>query len=295
MGTVSEGSKEKRFSFIADHRDRFGVRYLCRFLDVSPSGFYTWLSRPISARGEKNTELLAAIREVFKEHDGNYGSPRIHRELINRGWVVNHKRVARIMRVERLVAKAAKLYRRKALPDNSCTSVDNLKYSAGPPTAQNQQWAGDVTYLKVNGEWIYLSVILDLYSRKVIGWSLGHDRTTALTLKSLSMALATRTLTPGLIFHSDKGSEYGAHIYLEKLRSEGIRPSMNRANTMIDNIHVESFFRTFKTESFHGERFEGIDHLRGITKWYLEEYYNCARMHTSLNFKSPTNYERMVA
>lgn len=199
------------------------------------------------------------------------------------------------MREERLVGKAAKLYRRKALPDNSCTSVENLKHSLGAPTAANQQWAGDVTYLKVNGEWIYLSVILDLYSRKVIGWSLSKDRTTALTLSSLSMALEKRDLSPGLIFHSDKGSEYGAHVYQEKLRSVGIEPSMNRPNTMIDNIHVESFFRTLKTESFRGEIFEGIDHLREATKWYLEEYYNCARMHTSLDFMSPTNYERIAA
>ena len=295
MGTVSEGPKELRFRFIAEHRNDFGVRYLCRRLFVSPAGFYKWLDRPVTLRVVENKKLTATIRMIFEKHDCNYGSPRIHRELIDLGMVVNIKRVERIMREERLIAKAATLYRRKALPENTCTTVENLRYNIPPPTCTNQQWAGDVTYLKVNGAWIYLSVILDLYSRKVIGWSLGNNRTTELTLKSLNMAIETRKFEPGLIFHSDKGSEYGAHVYQNKLRSVGIRPSMNRHKTMTDNIHVESFFRTFKTESFHGEVFEGMAHLYEVTKWYLENYYNCVRMHTSLSFKSPVQYERMAA
>lgn len=295
MGTVSEGPKEFRFRFIKDHRERFGVRYLCRKLSVSFSGFYKWLARPISSIATKNEGLTHSIKVIFARHDGNYGSPRIHRELLNLGVVVNHKRVARIMREERLIAKAARLYRRKALPENPCITVENLRYNIPPPSGQNQQWAGDVTYLKVKGEWIYLSVILDLYSRKIIGWSLGKKRTTELTLKSLDMAINTRKIESGLIFHSDKGAEYGAHIFQNKLRSVGIKPSMNRHKTMTDNIHVESFFRTFKTESFHGEFFENMEHLYDITKWYLEEYYNCIRMHTALSFKSPQQYERMAA
>ena len=295
MGRVSEGPKEFQFRFIKNHRECFGVRYLCRKLFVSFSGFYKWLNRPISLRAVENGELVHSIKRIFERHDGNYGSPRIHRTLVDLGLVVNHKRVARIMREERLIAKAAKLYRRKALPENPCITVDNLRYNIPPPSGTNQQWAGDVSYLKVNGEWIYLSVILDLYSRKVIGWSLGKNRTTDLTLKSLDMAIKSREFEPGLIFHSDKGSEYGAHIYQNKLRSVGILPSMNRHKTMTDNIHVESFFRTFKTESFHGEIFESMEHLFDITKWYLEDYYNGERMHTSLCFKSPVQYERMAA
>tara|TARA_R110002072_G_scaffold238329_1_gene395680 strand:- start:15248 stop:16009 length:762 start_codon:yes stop_codon:yes gene_type:complete len=253
------------------------------------------LDRPKFARDTNNAKLVVVLRNIFEMHDGNYGSPRIHRELVNRGLKVNHKRVARLMREERLVAKAAKLYRRKALAANSCTTVENLKHRMPLPTAPNQQWAGEVSYLKVNGRWQYLSVILDLYSRKVIGWSLGESRTTDLTLESLNMALDTRTVGTGLIFHSDKAAEYGAHIYQNKLRSVGIKPSMNRPKTMTDNIHVESFFRTFKTESFHGEIFEDEIHLYDVTKWYLEEYYNTQRMHTSLGFKTPTQYERIAA
>ncbi|GAB1263188.1 IS3 family transposase [Aurantivibrio plasticivorans] len=295
MGTVSSEPKKQRFQFIEEHRKQFGVRYLCRRLSVSHSGFYKWLVRPESQREVDNKALTQTIRWLFDLHDGNYGSPRIHKTLVEEGQLVNRKRIARIMREERLVAKAAKLYRRKSLPGSSCIKVGNLRWNVAPPDGPNQQWAGDVSYLKLKGEWIYLSVILDLYSRKVIGWSLGRNRTAELTLKSLEMALSTRKIEPGLIFHSDKGSEYGAHDYQNRLRAAGIRPSMNRPKSMTDNIHVESFFRTFKTESFHGEVFEDEEHLYDVTQWYLNEYYNCHRMHTSLGFKSPVQYERMVA
>ena len=295
MGSVSEGSKEERFQFIADNRDDFGIRYLCRKLDVSPSGFYKRLKRAPSARIAENAELTTLIKVIFDEHDGNYRSPRVHRELLLRGVRVNHKRVERIMRIERLVGKSAKLYRRKSLPGNSCIKVDNLRLNEPAPTSTDRQWVGDVTYLKLNEKWVYLSVIMDLYSRKIIGWSLGPNRTSELTKQSLRMALKARQLKGELIFHSDKGSEYGAHDFQSLLRGAGIRPSMNRPKTMTDNIHIESFFRTFKTESFHGEVFEGQDHLFEITKWYLEEYYNQKRMHTSLGFKSPNEYEKMAA
>lgn len=295
MGSVSEGSKEERFQFITDNQDDFGIRYLCRKLGVSPSGFYKRLKRAPSARIAENAKLTTLIKAIFNEHDGNYGSPRVHRELLLRGVRVNRKRVERIMRIERLVGKSAKRYRRKSLPGNSCIKVDNLRINEPAPASTDQQWVGDVTYLKLNGKWVYLSVIMDVYSRKIIGWSLGPNRTSELTKQSLRMALKSRQLKDGLIFHSDKGSEYGAHDFQSLLRRAGIRPSMNRPKTMTDNIHIESFFRTFKTESFHGEVFEDQDHLFEVTKWYLEEYYNRKRMHTSLGFKSPSEYEKMAA
>ena len=295
MGTVSEGPKEKRFHFIAENRSLFGVRYLCSRLGVSTSGFYKWLKKPRSTRSVSNERMTALIRKVFTAHDGNYGSPRVHQALKDMGIAVNSKRVERIMREERLIAKAAKLYRRKALSGNSCIKATNLRCSQPAPSSPNQQWAGDVSYLKVNGAWVYLAVILDLYSRKVVGWSLGHSRTSELTMSALKMALSQRKVSSGLIFHSDKGAEYGAHEYQNLLKASGIRQSMNRPRMMTDNIHVESFFRTFKTETFRGVVFENIKHLREITRWYLEEYYNRHRIHTSIGFKSPEEYEKQAA
>lgn len=295
MGKVSEGRKEARFQFIAENRVVFGVRYLCRYLSVSPAGFYKWNHRSLSLRQKENVKLTSRIRILFQDHDGNYGSPRIYQTLRNEGWIVNRKRVSRIMREEGLVGKAAKLYRRTALPENSCTRLENLRFNQPPPSKPNQQWAGDVSYLRVNNQWLYLSVILDLYSRKVIGWGIGKNRTTELTLASLEMALRERRPELGLIFHSDKGAEYASHSFQNRLRSAGIRPSMNRPKTLVDNIHVESFFRTFKTEAFHSVQFEGEDHLRSMTRWYLNRYYNEKRMHTSLGFQSPNHYERISA
>jgi len=295
VGQVSEGKKAARFEFIEKNRTVFGLGYLCRRLDVSPAGYYKWCRRTVSARDRENQALTARIHHIFQEHHGNYGSPRIHQELRNQGWVVNRKRVSRIMQQEGLVGKAAKLYRRTALPENSCTRLENLRVDRPVPCKPNQQWAGDVSYLKINHQWLYLSVVLDLYSRKVIGWAIDKKRTTDLTLASLNMALDQRKVEPGLIFHSDKGAEYAAHIFQNRLRSAGIRPSMNRSKTLVDNIHVESFFRTYKTELFYSMTFEDEEQLKKMTGWYLESYYNEQRMHTSILFKSPNQYERMVA
>lgn len=295
MGTVSEGPKVERFEFIANHRATFGIRYLCDRLDVSPAGFYVWRNREPSARDRENMRLLDRIKKLFTEHDGNYGSPRIHQTLRSTGQRVNLKRVERLMREEGLVGKAARLYRREKLPENSCIEVPNLRFDQDAPVSINQHWAGDVTYLKVNGQWQYLAVIMDLYSRRIVGWSLDNTRTAELTLAALSSAMKGRHLKPDMIFHSDRGAEYGAHSYQEKLRDNGIEPSMNRPKTMTDNIHVESFFRTLKTECFHGLHFDSVSELRMMFKWYIDKYYNTKRIHSSLGFKTPHDYERMAA
>lgn len=295
MARVSEGSKAERFGFIAERKSSFGVRYLCQRLNVSSSGYYKWLNQRDSKRTIDNRKLAHRIEKIFDDHDGNYGSPRIHRALRDDGLVVNHKRVERIMRETGLVGKAAKLYRRKALQGNPCIKVENIKRELDPPCRPNEQWAGDVTYLKVNGKWSYLAVILDLYSRRIIGWSLSNTRTVNLTHMALKQALDHRLVRPGLVFHSDRGSEYGAHLYQDELKRAGIRASMNRPKHMTDNAHVESFFRTLKTECFHGVTFLSESELRITLAWNIDCYYNVRRSHTSIGFKAPAEYESMVA
>ncbi|PRO70159.1 IS3 family transposase [Alteromonas gracilis] len=293
MGGVSEGTKSEKFSFINERRDEFGIRYLCTQLQVSTSGFYKWLHKGLSHRQALNTELTKEIYRLYTLHKGNYGSPRIHKQLQAQGWQVNHKRVERIMREQKLVGKAAKIYRRHALPENTCNKVGNLILNHAIPPRPNQQWCGDVSYLKLNGQFIYLAVVLDMYSRKVIGWSLDRQRKVSLTIDALDMAVKSRQLCSGLIFHSDKGTEYACHDYQNHLKKCGIKPSMNRPGKMTDNIYVETFFRTFKTETYHGERFKDESHLRKTTQWYIEENYNNQRIHSSLNFKTPQQYESM--
>ena len=295
MGRVSEGTKAERFEFINENSSSFDIRYLCDQLGVSSSGFYAWRDRVPSKREADNSRLLKRIYALFKEHRGHYGSPRIHEALRSSGECVNRKRVERLMREAGLVGTAARIYRRHALPENSCRNVPNLRRDAGEPNAVNQQWAGDVTYMRVNGEWRYLAVIMDLYSRRIVGWAFDRTRTSALTLEALRKAIATRTCEPSMLFHSDKGAEYGAHDYQRALRENGIEPSMNRPKTMTDNIHVESFFRTLKTESFHDLHFDDASDLKGKLKWYIENYYNKKRIHSSLGYRTPDEYEKMVA
>lgn len=295
MGTVSEGSKAARFGFIDEHCAGFGVRYLCNQLNVSYQGFYKWRGRKESVRYQENQRIARRIKQLFFEHDGNYGSPRINTALREEGECVNHKRVERLMQDMGLVGKVSRLYRSKPLPLNSCITVDNIKRLEPSPVSINQQWAGDVTYLKVNGHWSYLAVILDLYSRRIVGWELSQTRTSELTVAALRKALLHRDVKPGLIFHSDRGAEYGSHHFQDGLKRAGIRPSMNRPKHMTDNAHVESFFRTMKTESFHGLSFQSTSQLRMTLACYIDDYYNTKRLHSALGYTIPNSYEQLAA
>lgn len=295
MGKVSGGRKSSRFRFIAEHRDEFGVRYLCSRLAVSPAGFYKWLNNGDSARTVENRAISQEIKRIFVDHDGNYGAPRVHAALLSQGLHVNHKRVERLMREGGMIGKAGRLYRRHALPGNPCMKVANHLREAVSATKPNQHWAGDVTYLKVKGEWQYLAVIIDLYSRKIVGWALDSGRTVELTVAALKNALSHRQPEKGMIFHSDRGAEYGAFSFQYELNRAGIRPSMNRPRHMTDNAHVESFFRTMKTESYKGKEFRSVSELRATLSWYIDHYYNAKRIHSSLGFKPPSAYEKLAA
>jgi len=292
---VSSRTKAERFSFIRNHCSSLGVRYLCDLLEVTFQGFYQWCKRPESERTKVNRELACHIEKIYTENDGNYGSPRVYDALRAEGVQVNHKRVERIMRDAGLVGKAAKLYRRKALPERFFLKRPNLKLTMPKLSGINQQWAGDITYLRVNGEWRYLAVVMDLYSRRILGWSLGSNKSAALTRSALLKALSHRKVEDGLVFHTDRGSEYGAYLIQDELVKAGIKSSMNRPESLTDNIHVESFFRTLKTESYHGMSFKSESELRIVLSYYLDNYYNEKRIHTSIGRIAPVQFERMAA
>lgn len=294
MGTVRERPKQERFTFIAENAARFGIRYLCQRLAVSVAGFYKWRSAAVAPRALENLRISKEIQRIFRLHHGNYGSPRVHAVLRDQGERVNLKRVERLMHELGLVGKAGRIYRRKASPANPCILVGNQMRQVKFPTAPNLLWAGDVTYLQVNGQWKFLAVVIDVYSRRVIGWALGHKRTATLTLKALKNAISQRDVSPGLIFHSDRGAEYGAYIFQDELRRAGITPSINRPKHMTDNAHVESFFKTLKTESFKGLHFNDSGEVYRMLKRYIDAYYNTKRIHSALGFKTPAQYETMT-
>lgn len=263
---------------------------MCRLYNVTRNGYNSWQRRGKSARRVEDDILFEHIHHIFKKHDGNYGSPKITREMRKLGLPIGQKRVARLMREHGLKATKARIY--KSRPGT-------YKYIYGIPcriekielNGENQLWVGDVTYLKMeDGSWQYLSVVMDRYSRRIIGWSLSDGRDADLTLGALERAVRNRGHHADLIFHSDRGTEYLAEKYRKRLHRYGIEQSMNRVKTMNDNAFMESFFQQFKTERIKRRVLKSVDQLRGIISEYMR-YYNYDRSHSSIGYISPNDFE----
>ncbi len=296
MATVRGGTPGQRFAFIACHGPEFGVRYLCQHLQVSRSGYYAWRRRPRCERSLQDGDLLRQIEHIFTHHRERYGSPRVHAVLRQQGVMVARKRVARLMRDNGMKARMSRLYKRhSAGVARSVALISNLRLSLPRPAGPNQHWASDVTYIRHGKSWRYLAVVVDLYSRRVIGWSLAKHRTSELTRAALMMALRRRTPHPGAIFHTDRGSEYRCSALQKLLATKQMRPSVNRAKHCTDNAEVESFFHTLKGELIHGTSFATDRDLRTQIRSYLNHYYNQKRLHSSLGYRSPDQYENLAA
>ena len=262
---------------------------MCAFYGVSRSGYYQWRKRTPSARDREDQMLLEQIQAIHKRSRWTYGSPRIHAELQDRGHRVGRNRVARLMQVDGIRGRSADLYYANPGLGAYYAEIPNRKHGVAV-TAPNQVWVGDVTYLKLGKRWMYLAVVMDQYSRKVIGWALGRDRTSALTLRALNQALRTRKPGRGVIFHSDRGSEYAALVYRDRLSSVGFIQSMNRPRRMTDNAHMESFFHSMKSDVIHRVEFRQERDYHRVVRSYMP-YYNNVRRHSALNYHSPANYE----
>ena len=262
---------------------------MCRVYGVSPRSYYSWLERGKSLRAVEDQLLLKRIVHEFDKSEQIYGSPKIYKELKKQGIAVSEKRVARLMRENGLKAKKSRIYRSRPGTQRFYTGIPNIIWNQ-EVTAANQVWVGDITYLKVNEEWRYLAVVLDLFSRKVIGWAFGKRKSVSLTTKALRRAVKRRGLHPGLIFHSDRGIEYGAFEYRELLDTYGIRQSMNRVGVMNDNVYIESFFHQFKTERIKTKEFSSDWTLRRTIQLYMK-WYNEIRSHSSIGYLSPVEYE----
>ena len=262
---------------------------MCEVYDVSRFGYASWIRRGQSAREKQDIELTEKIERVFYEFDGIYGSPKVHVELQNAGETVGLNKVARLMHDAELKARAARIYRSHATLDRFYASFKNEIHDLGA-TGPDQIWVGDVTYLYVNGEPRYLAVILDKYSRRIVGWSLSKKRNAELTLTAARNAANKRVVGVGLYFHSDRGQEYLATKYRNWLKDKGIIQSANRKGVMNDNAEMESFFRQFKTERIHRNEFVTEKELRAVIVEYVR-FYNQKRTHSSLNYMTPAQYE----
>jgi putative transposase len=262
---------------------------MCGKLEVSRSGFYAWAARGRSARSRRDERLGRLIEEHFEESGGTYGSPRIHALLGRQGERCGRKRVARLMREHHLKARASRIYRR--LPGNVACKLGLANQARERSvTGPNQVWRGDITYLKTKRSWRYLAVVIDQYSRRLVGWKMGPRRTIDLTVDALRLAIHRRRPPAGLIFHSDRGSEYAGYLFRDGLDRRGIVQSMNRPKTMTDNAHMESFFHSMKSEVIHGQPQMNPDELETVVRRYFARY-NRTRIHSALAYRSPIDYE----
>ena len=285
-----------KFRLIEDQRDVWPVRVICDALSVSPSGYYAWRSRPESPREIANRELPSDIRRVHAEHRGRYGAPRIHAELCAEGRTASRKRVARIMRRHGIRARVPRRYRvRTTDSKHSLPVAANLLDRNFVAEKPNQVWLADITYISTDEGWLYLAVILDLFTRKVVGWAMREHMRAELTMAALTMAIQRRRPGPGLVHHSDRGSQYAAGDYRNILQAAIITQSMSRKGNCWDNAPMESFFGTLKTELVHQRDYPDRDAARRDLFAYIEAYYNRRRIHSALGYITPEQADRKTA
>jgi putative transposase len=282
-----------RFQFITDHRDEFPIVLMCQVLEVSPSGYYAWCKRPPSAREMANQELYEKIEAVYKENNEVYGSPRIYHALRKQGVACSENRVARLMRLRDLKAKQSKRFKVTTKRDKTQAAAPNLLRRDFETNRPNEKWLADITYIATQEGWLYLAAVLDLYTRRIVGWAMSERMTSDLSIAALEMALAQRQPGAGLIHHSDQGSQYTDQSYQTLLKDHDIRASMNGVGSWYDNAPMESFFGTLKCELVHHRAYRTRDEAKADVFYYIESFYNRRRLHSALGYLSPEAYEQL--
>lgn len=277
------------------HRGEFRIGTMCEVLGVSRSGYYAWRRRPRSFRDETNAELAETIRRLHEESRRIYGSPRIYAALRRRGIVCGRHRVARLMREEGIRSKTKQRFRYIATKREETPAAPNRLERCFTAARRDRVWASDITIVKTAEGWLHLAIVLDLYSRKVVGWATSHAVTQTLALEALAMALAVRKPKPGLIHHSDRGGQYLSAAYQHLLDEHGALCSMSRPGNCLDNAVAESFFHTLKTELVYQQYYRTREEARLAIFEYVESFYNRTRLHSTLDYRSPEEYEKSVA
>ena len=277
-------------SALATH---YPVRSVCRVLEVTRSGYYQWRGKVAGPRAQANQQLLEQIRQVFDKNRQTYGSPRVTRQLRHQQIPCSENRVARLMRRHHIRAKSKRPFRPRTTDSQHLYgAAPNRLAGAGPLTRVNQTWVADITYVKTAGSWVYLAAVMDLYSRKIVGWSLGYTLQTSLVKEALEQALAMRRPAVGLLHHSDRGVQYASSAFQALLLTHQILPSMSSRGNCYDNANIESFWSTLKTELIHRQSFHDLPQARSAIFEYIEIFYNRQRLHSALGYKTPVEYEQ---
>lgn len=281
-----------KLSWIAEHKEEFPVQAMCRLLGVKRSGYYNWRGREPSKREVDDVELLSAIKEAFVVSRETYGSPRVFSVLRNAGIACSKKRVARIMRKNGLVSVRRRKFRPQTTDANHEHPIaENLLAQDFTATAPNQRWVGDITYIQTDQGWLYLAVIIDLFSRRVVGWAVSSHLSADLACRALDMAIFRRGTPKDLVYHSDRGVQYASLAFRSRLKSYCITPSMSRSGNCYDNAVAESFFDTLKVEFVYRYNFSSRQSARMLLADFIEEFYNVNRIHSSLGYSSPAEFE----
>jgi putative transposase len=284
-----------RFAAIAKCRHLWPLAWLCKTLQVTRGGFYAWVNRPLSERAQLDAQLTASIRTSFAESDQTYGARRVRRDLRDWGHRCGVRRIGRLMRCARLEARP----RRRRLPFDAGTRIEHTiapnvldrKFDASEP---NSKWAADFTYIWTTEGWLYVAAVIDLFSRRVVGWSMSSQMTAQLVTDAMLMAIWRRGPVKALVSHSDQGSQYTSEDFQRLLSAHGITCSMSRRGNCWDNAAMESFFSTLKTERTNRNQYSTRDAARADIFDYIERFYNPRRRHSTLGYLSPVNYEKLA-
>jgi len=279
-----------KYATIHAHQGEFAVRLMCRVLKVSPSGYYAWRSRTPSHQAQARAALDARVRAEFDARKGRAGAPRLARHLS-----VGRRQVAESMRRQGLRAKAARKFKATTNSNHSLPVAQNLLQQNFTAAGPNQVWVGDITYIGTDEGWLYLAVVLDLFSRKVVGWSMSDRMTATLVCDALKMALFRRKRPRGVIMHTDRGSQYCSREHRDLLDANGLVASMSAKGNCYDNAAVESWNHSLKVEAIHGERLATRKQAKDLVFEYIEVDYNRNRLHSTLGYISPEQFERAHA
>jgi putative transposase len=286
------GRPEVKYAFIKDHRDDFDVALMCTVLEASRSGFYDWLSRDPRPKEIKLEQLKDTIQAIFRKSRKAYGAPRMHKALIAKGYKVGKEKVAELMSEMGLKARAAKRFKAATTDSKHKYPVaDNKLKQDFAATTPNTKWVGDVTFIDTNEGWLYLAAVLDLCTRKIVGWAMYESNDRHLTMEAMQMALKRQKVASCLLFHSDRGSNYACYDFQGMLANSGLKASMSRSGCCYDNAVMESFFHSLKVEFVYHERFMTKQQAKNAIFEWIEVFYNRERLHSSIGYKTPVAFE----
>lgn len=284
-----------RYAWIKENKRAYPVRFLCCLMQVSAPGYYRWLSRPLSAQKRRRYYMHTEIVDMYNKFKKRYGAPRIARELRAKGLACSVNYVAHILRNAGLRGRNGRGFKYRPAIEGRVNVAPNILNRDFTANRTNEKWVADITYIPLQNRWVYLAVVMDLYSRNIVGWKVSRNMGEDLVCSVLDMAFGRRRVRPGLIVHSDRGVQYRSHAYRKMLLKKGCVISMSRSRNCWDNAAMESFFSRFKVELIHAESFDSMEQAKSAIFEYIEIFYNRKRRHSALGYISPFEFEKLCA